>query len=335
MSSTLQPVPRLAWIDVLRGLAVIGMIQTHVWNAFLHTSYDSMSWRQEWHFLSGLLAPAFLWIAGYMQGRSIRKAHREGRPVITMSRLKRLGVIVLLAYGLHVPWNFWPTGDFSRESWRIFLQVDILHCMTVSLTLLLLMGRASARWFDLLTSLGIGIAVFGAPATQHWQTGYLFLDVFINHETGSLFPLFPWFGFCAAGCLASRWEVSWKTYLTVSLILIALGMWLTPHGYLQPSFFFKRLGWLGLGVTAIGLISPLFAPRWLQLAGRESLLIYVVHLLLIYSILIDGVPLDHWIGHTQSLAATAMIFFAILIACMLLAWGNEWRKQRAKPRAPV
>ena len=41
------------------------------------------------------------------------------------------------------------------------------------------------------------LAVFAAPAAQHWQTGFLVVDAFLNHNTGSLFPLFPWFGFCA------------------------------------------------------------------------------------------------------------------------------------------
>lgn len=328
MSSSLYSTQRLAWIDVLRGVAVIGMIQTHVLNAFLHTSHDSMGWRQEWHFLSGLLAPAFLWIAGYMQGRSIRKAHSEELPVITMSRLKRLGVILLLAYGLHVPWNLWLSGDFSRDSWRIFLQSDILQCMAVSLLLLLLMGTLQARWFELLTLLSAALAIFFAPAVQHWQTGSLFADAFINHETGSLFPLLPWFGFCAMGCFTSRWAVSWKTYLPFAITLIVVGLWLTPHGYVQPSFFFKRLGWLGLLVTAIHLISPFFAPRWLQLAGRESLLIYIVHLLLIYSLPIHGVTMDRGIERTLSLLNSELIFIAVLSGSLALAWLNDWHKTR-------
>lgn len=326
MPSALSSANRLVWIDVLRGVAVIGMIQTHVWNALLHPSYEATGWRQEWDFLSGLLAPAFLWIAGYVQGRSVRKAQRENRPVATASRWKRLGIIALIAYGLHVPWGYWLAGEFNRESWRIFLQADILQCMTVSLIVLLLLGRVRGWGFDLLTLLGLFLAVFLAPAAQHWQTGSLFLDAFINHETGSLFPLFPWFGFCAAGCLASRWEVSWKTYLPCALVLIAVGLWLTPHGYVQPSFFLKRLGWLGLLVTATSLVAPLFAPRWLLLAGRESLLIYVVHLLLIYSVPVQGVALDQALGRTQSLLNCELIFIAMLSISLGLAWLNDWRK---------
>jgi uncharacterized membrane protein len=319
--------PRLAWIDILRGVAVIGMIQTHVLNAFLHPSYGSHSWHDEWRFLSGLVAPAFLWIAGYMQGRSIRKAHRDNLPVFNLPRLKRLGVIALIAYGLHVPWIPWFSGDFGQDSWRVFLQSDILHCMAVSLTALLLLGLVPSKWFDWCVSIFIVLAIFCTPAAQSWQTGTLFLDAFLNHETGSLFPLFPWFGFCALGCLASRWEVSWKVYLPVSLALVVIGISLSPDGYVQPSFFFLRLGWLGLFIVVISLMSPRFAPRWLQLAGRESLLIYVVHLLLIYSVPIAGVSLDRWIGRTQSLSASGLIFLAVSGISMALAALNERRKR--------
>lgn len=331
MPDSIKPANRLVWIDILRGVAVTGMIQTHVWNALLHPSYHATAWWHEWNFFSGLLAPTFLWIAGYIQGLSIRKAHREERPVVTASRLRRLGVIVLIAYALHVPWNFWMAGDFGRESWLIFLQADILQCMTVSMTLLLLMGNLQRKWFDPLTLAIIALVVFAAPSAQHWQTGFLVVDAFLNHNTGSLFPLFPWFGFCAMGCLASRWTVSWKTYLPCALALIAVGLCLTPHGYVQPSFFFKRLGWLGLLVAAISLISPLSAPRWLQLAGRESLLIYVVHLLLIYSLPVHGITMDRGIGRTLDLLNSELIFAAVLSASLALAWLNDWRKKR-QPR---
>ena len=34
------PRPRLTWIDLLRGVAVVGMVETHVMNALLDASYD-------------------------------------------------------------------------------------------------------------------------------------------------------------------------------------------------------------------------------------------------------------------------------------------------------
>lgn len=322
--------PRLTWIDLLRGVAVVGMIETHVMNTVLSAEFDGAEWRHQLSFYNGLLAPAFLWIAGFVQGLSIRKAQREGRPVVTATRLRRLGFIALLGYLLHVPWDRWLAGDFGAESWRIALQSDILQCMAVSLTLLLLAGMARVRGFDAITGLLAAGFVFLAPASQHWHTGVVGIDAFLNHNGGSLFPLFPWVAFCATGCLMSRWEVSWKTLVPASLVFIALGMFFVPetYSYVHPSFFAERLGWLGLLITVVWLAGQKFAPAWLQLAGRESLFIYVAHLLLLHSIPWHGTTLNLWIGRTLPLWATACVFLGVLGVCLVLGWTNELRKQR-------
>ncbi len=330
------PRPRLTWIDLLRGVAVVGMLETHVMNVFLDADYDHAGWRHQLSFYNGLLAPAFLWIAGYIQGLSIRKAQRMAQPVVTVARLRRLGMVAIIGYLLHVPWHLWGAGTFSAESWRIALQADILQCIAVSLTMLLIAGTAGSRWFDGVTLALTGFFVFAAPAAQHWLTNLPFLDPFINHDLGSLFPLFPWVGFCAMGSLGSRWEISWRTVLPVALGFILLSMIFKPTGYsyVHPSFFAERLGWLGLLITLVWVISQRFAPAWLQLAGRESLLIYVSHLLLLYSFPYHGTTLNLWIGHTLSIPVTVGIFLIVLFLCLGLAWLNEKRKLRARAASP-
>ncbi len=64
-----------------------------------------------------------------------------------------------------------------------------------------------------------------------------------------------------------------------------------------------------------------------MLASRESLLLYVVHLQLIYALPIQGQPFNIWLGRTQSLPATLLWFVAVLAASLLLAWANERRKR--------
>jgi uncharacterized membrane protein len=322
--------PRLTWIDLLRGMAVVGMVQTHVMHTFLDARFDETRWMHQLSFFDGLLAPAFLWIAGFVQGLAIRKAQQQGRPVATVARLRRLGFVALIGYFLHVPWWQWGAGDFSAETWHTALQVDILPCMAVTLALLLFAGMARGVWFDVVTLVLAGFFVFAAPAAQQGHTGLLFVDGYLNHNTGSLFPLFPWVAFCAAGSLASRWEMTWKNLLPVSLAFIVIGDVFAPtsYSYVHPAFFAERLGWLGLLITAVWLFSQKFAPAWLQLAGRESLLIYVAHLLLLHSIPWGGVTLNLYIGRTLSIPYTVLTFLIVLGICLGLAWLNEWRKRR-------
>ena len=329
--------PRLAWIDLLRGVAVVGMIETHVMNALLDAKFDQAGWRHQHSFYSGLLAPAFLWIAGYVQGLGIRKAQRDGRPVVSWARLRRLGMVALIGYLLHVPWHLWGKGDFGAESWSIALQVDVLPCMAVSLALLLFAGLARGVWFDVVSLLLAAFFVLAAPAAQQWRTGMIGVDSFLTYDgTKSLFVLFPWVGFCVMGSLASRWEISWRTLLPAAFVFIALGTLFASatYSYVHPAFFAERLGWLCLLILAVWLFSQKFAPAWLQLAGRESLFIYVAHLLLLYSIPWRGKTLSMAIGHTLSIPVTAIVFLIMLMICLGLAWVNEKRKQHGRAAVP-
>lgn len=321
---------RLAWIDLLRGLAVIGMVETHVVNTFLTTRFDDTVWRTELNFYNGLLAPAFLWIAGYVQGLSIRKTQGQNRDVFTWVRVRRLLVVALIGYLMNVPIGDWLTGNFNAETWRHFFTVNILPCLALSLAGILFLGHVCGRWFDLITATFALFFVFVAPLAAHWHTGIMPLDAYLNRESGSLFPLFPWFAFCAAGSITSRWQIQWKAQIALGLLLIFVGttFMTNPFSSLHPAFFAERLGYLSLVATAIYLVSAKVAPRWLQFAGRESLFIYVFHLMIIHCFPIGGTTLDKWMGQTQSISSTALIFAGILGVSLLFAWFNEWRKKQ-------
>lgn len=332
------PARRLSWIDLLRGLAVVGMVETHVLNVFLDARFDSAPWRGEVSFFNGLVAPAFLWIAGYIQGLSIRRSHARGGRVASGARWHRLGVVAGIGFLLHVPWHLWGQGNFGLESWRYLLQVDVLPCLALSLGILLAVGCLGARWFDLVTlALGLGFVVL-APVAATWHPGIPLLEGLLNREEGSLFPLFPWLGFCAAGSLASRWRMENLVWLGLGGLLAWMGdaLAMGPFSSLQPWFFVERLGWLLILVWGVNRVSLFFAPAWVQLAGRESLLVYVLHLVLLHSLPAGGgLTLDRRIGQTLSVGETLAVFAGLLTLCLLAAWFNEWRKARAKERENV
>jgi len=327
---------RIAWIDMLRGFAVIFMVETHVVNTFLATPYDEVWWRPELDFLNGLMAPTFLWIAGYMQGASVGRSHVKGTPVFTWARLRRLGLVAFLGCFMGAPWHLWSVGDFSAAGWEHFWRINILPCMALSLAMLLLAGHFGGRRHDIAVTVLMLISVFGAPLLTEAQTGILPIDAFLNRKGGSLFPWFPWFGFAAVGYLASRWPVHWRTYLLASFVLLLLACFLEPDAFssAHPTFFMVRLGSLALIVTAIWAIAHWVAPRWMLLAGRESLFLYVIHLLIIHcSPAGGGTTIDQRFGHTQGLGQTFFIFAGVLFVSLLLAWANEWCKLKSRPKA--
>lgn len=334
MTPACEQSARLAWIDLLRGLAVVGMIETHVINAVLDARYDEAVWLGKLMSWDGLIAPLFLFIAGYAQGLAIQKAHAAGRDVLNASRIRRLALIFAIAYAIHLPWGLWIKGDFGPETWRILFQADILQCMAVSLFTIAVVGHVAGCRHLLLTGALAGLAIFLAPAAMHWHSGVGAIDAYLNRNSGSLFPLFPWFGFAACGCLASHWASDSTTRKAAWLALGGIGILISPYisptpWFSQhPSFFFERLGWLLIFCVIAQGVASRFSPRWLMLASRESLLLYVLHLQFIYALPLNGKPLNLWLGRTQSLLNTALIFIAVLAMSMLGAWLNEKRKLR-------
>ena len=329
------PSSRLAWIDVLRGLAVLGMIETHCVNAFLDSSFDGAPWLHQLSYFNGLVAPTFIWIAGYIQGRTVRRSMAQGRTVLSRKRLGRIGQIALIGYLLHLPWPLWIAGDFSAESWRILLQTDVLQCLAASLLVLLLLGQYFRRGFDA-ALLVITLAVVAlAPWMWQWHSGNMLVESWVNRGSGSLFPLFPWFAFAGAGALSSRWEPKLWTFGAFGLAFAIAGTALAPYPFHSehPSFVLMRLGYLMVGVGVVHALAQRLSFGWLLLAGRESLLLYVSHLVIIYSLPITGKPLNQIIGHELSVPAVALVFVGLMSVCLLLAWVNEWRKSQSLTEA--
>src|SRR6185436_1734934 len=59
---------RVAWLDLFRGAAVLVMIETHVVNTFLAAALRENGWFALLNYVNGLVAPSFLFIAGFVQG---------------------------------------------------------------------------------------------------------------------------------------------------------------------------------------------------------------------------------------------------------------------------
>ena len=56
---------RYTFIDLLRGWAIILMIEPHVFNTFLLPELKQTGWFGVLNFINGLIAPAFLFVSGF------------------------------------------------------------------------------------------------------------------------------------------------------------------------------------------------------------------------------------------------------------------------------
>jgi uncharacterized membrane protein len=319
---------RLEWLDFFRGAAVQAMIETHVVNTFLSGADRSEAWFSLLNYFNGLIAPSFLFIAGFAQGMSWRES--AVKPFVFARRARRLLVIAAVGYALHFPW-----GDLAAARWadalRTGSQVDVLQCLAVSLMIVAvvqwLVWCVPGRWRLAVQvcacALLLAGAVYVALRVQEWSGRPVPLAAFVNGRTGSLFPLFPWMGFVLAGVLAGVFLGNPVACLIGAVVLGGVCFEWRPVvvSALHPEFFVERVAWV-LGLAALCQWAAWWwRPRAVLFAGRESLAMYASHLLVIEWIAAAGVP-----RAALSLPGAALIFASVLVAAFGAALALvRWR----------
>ncbi|MEI7906598.1 MAG: heparan-alpha-glucosaminide N-acetyltransferase domain-containing protein, partial [Bacteroidota bacterium] len=261
---------RFVYIDLLRGWAVIVMIEVHVFNAFLIPAIKEESWFKVLNFINGLVAPSFLFIAGYS---FVLIAQRKWNDYLTLSplfwkQLGRISQVLAVGYALHLPFfSFNKLLSLSWQEWGVFWKVDVLHAIAVSLMTLLvlvLITRTQKRYFIAVALLAAAI-IGGSPLMYDRNIDHLLPEPIGNYFTAahrSQFPLFPWMAFVLCGGLTSQLLVWWKETVEeqkiflrfflagISMIVISLIADMFPfsvfpeHNFWRasPEFFFIRLG---------------------------------------------------------------------------------------------
>ena len=327
----------MEWLDLFRGAAVLAMIETHVVNTFLALPLREAAWFGWLNWFNGLIAPSFLFIAGYAQGMSWRPG--AARAGAFARKAKRLLWVAALGYALHFPF-----ADLALRRWadalRMGSQVDVLQCLAV--TLLGVLGaqalagflpeaRRRAAGLAVVALLGVAVVAL-APLSAGWSGGPVPLAAFVNDRTGSLFPLFPWaaFVFCGvvAGAFAAR-SAGWLLVAAGGVKGCALLLSDGTFSALSPAFFCERLA----GVLALAAlcqwIARVWTPRGVLFAGRESLVIYASHLLVIEWAAQAGVPRGgFW------LPGIALLFAAVIAAAFAVAFAKtRWSARTARQPA--
>jgi uncharacterized membrane protein len=306
---------RLEWLDLYRGIAVLVMIEAHVVNAFLSNAGWPVEWRVRLDYVNGLVAPAFLFIAGYSFGlSSLREV--AARPAAA-PRLVRLAGIAALGYAMHLPWAELGAGQWS-DALRLGTRMDILPCLAGAIAMLVVISRFNPRWTMPLVSALMAATIFAAPRAAEW-TGPAPLVAMFNQSTGSFFPLLPWAAFAFAG-FSMRGNEPRLAAFALPVLASAAAVFVLGRADLSPvsaAFFFERLAWILVLVPVCGWVAAVHSPRLVLFAGRQSLALYVVHLLLI--------SLLERLGWTRLGAIPTVALLAAIMAVTFLAAG-VWQR---------
>jgi uncharacterized membrane protein len=312
---------RLLWLDGFRGAAVLLMIQTHVVNTFLARGLRDLAWFGWLDYVNGLVAPSFLFIAGFSVGLAMRNG--SGKPVAVGRKAKRLLEILALGYALHFPMMEIWQGRW-KEAWMVGTQVDVLPCIAVALAVLIGVqwfarrfsrGTGEWVWTGMLAAL-IGLSVMGAQWLQFWKGAPAPLVAYANQTTGSLFPLLPWAAFVFAGAWwgsvrdSARYKDKGWVFPLVWLCVGFIAAWWRGQSVfspLLPAFFVERVAWVLL--LAEGCRAARFweGRVWVRFSGRESLWMYAVHLVVISAVTFAGMR-----EASLGFPGLGVMFFAVL-----------------------
>ena len=353
---------RLMFADWLRAWALLAMIETHVFNAFLAAQLRDSQWFRHLNFLNGLVAPSFLFVSGFVflvaSQKRMDQLRTLGKPF--WKQVARIGMVWLIGYALHLPGLPRLLAGPTAEEWSQFYRVDILHCIAFT-------------WLFLLVSLvairgaGLRIAVWTAGtlaltglAPLVWSLDFrpaLPLPVagYLNEKTQSLFPLIPWSGFMLAGAICASWFLAArgkgkeKRFMAglaaTGAVMVLLGNLLPPLRILpegataawhaDPRSFLSRLGIVLLVLAACWVYGLYRSPRKSLLldVSRESLFVYVAHLLVIYGAFWMGRSLADIVGRTQRPLSCTLS--SVALAAVMMGTARGWgavKRRRSLPR---
>jgi uncharacterized membrane protein len=351
---------RYGFVDLLRGLALVVMVETHVVNAYLPAGSRQSPFFFWLAFLNGLVAPSFLFASGYslvLQG----SRHWDDWLHFRMPfwrHLRRLGFIVILGYLIHAQHlrlsQYLISGDpdISRRA----LQVDILQCIVASLLITHALILTVRTRFRLAYAAGATAIAISVATPSIWTLDFagrlpLALALFLNPGGVSLFPIFPWAAFLLAGSVASCLFLSSVEAGTGPRFMRRLsitGAGLIGAGLLGRLIPFSLPGYQDFFLTSplylairLGCVLLLLAALWrmerigvwfsrsVVTAGQESLLVYGLHLFIIF-----GLLRNRYLGRILGLEAGyagCFILSALLIILMLWAahFWHSFKRQHS------
>jgi uncharacterized membrane protein len=306
---------RLAFIDVARGLAVILMLQTHAYDAWLRPELRETSFFRWSQLIGGLPAALFLFLMGVSGALASEKARIRGARASDLVRVGLKRALLLLAAAFAFRFTMFLASD--RPEWEAVFRVDILNCLAASLALLTVVEIAVLRNARLVTA--VAIACWIAMATPFvWDSGLFdglpvrWAGYLSGRVENSSFPIFPWAAYAFAGhAIGTSIALFGNARTRVMTGLLFAGLLLPPlsqffdglgtlgprYEYWRTSpnlvlyktgvllcvlvacFGFERLSEAVRGPLGAGL--RLFGDALLQM-GRTSLFIYCVHVDIVY-----------------------------------------------------
>ncbi len=350
---------RLTYIDWMRGLAILVMIEAHVLDAWTRPSDRQTLAYGISAILAGFAAPMFLFLAGVSVALAASAgARKSGSVAHAAARVRRRGWQV---FGLAYLFRFQAYILNPKAMLAGVLKVDILNIMGPSIV------AAAAVWQWARDDRRRVLAFSGAALVVTLVTPLVrttpLLDPlppvvqwYLRPAPGrNNFTLFPWSGFVFAGALigvivdrarglsAERTLHAWTAPAGLVFAAACYAGSYLPSIYADsrfwtssPMFFLLRVG---IVTSTLSLVyfwerRPRLLGAWWKGAspmvvfGSASLFVYWVHVELVYGVFSE--PLHRTLPFAQAVAAfVAFSLFMFGLVLLKNAGVDRWKRWRA------
>jgi hypothetical protein len=332
---------RLGYLDWVRGLAAVVMLQGRVFDSFLRTDLHGSGAFTVSQFAGGMPPAVFLFLLGITFAFLMDSQERKGVSPAARWRtgMKRAGYLFAVAFLFRLQLWAFATG---QSPWTDLLRVDVLNCMGFALLVFAAMAFfRTAERIRLCAILGFAIAVAspvvsglegaGLPWIVH---GYLLPDHL-------LFGFFPWAAYVAFGMSAgSILRIARTDQIPTVMQWFAWGglaMAFSAYTFsgMGISIYAKSDFWLNspaLVLIKVGVVliliafawiwnvqRPVQSWSWVRQFGLSSLLVYWVHVELIYGRALGA--LKGFLTVPETVLAAALTI--LLMLGLSMVWTNR------------
>lgn len=345
---------RVIFIDLARALAVVFMLYGHTVDALLAPAYRSGPVFDIWQFQRGLTSCLFLLLSGFAFSIATTRhwaSHLAPSPAL-LKRIRRFALFIFLGYAIRFPVpSLFGLEHATDAEWRQLIGVDVLQLIGVTFLAVqaLVMVSRSRRVFSVLAvSLALALTLLTPWAwSVDWSArAPAWLAAYLSPNSGSLFPLVPWSAFVLAGAALGQIYARWgaahhvryanRALLIPGAALIIAALWLTerqvflfgttPHSYVPGNILLRA----GACLIIVGLIAHASRgigqlPHVFGAVAQESLLIYVLHLGIVYgSVWAPGLLNVYGVSRTP--LQLLPIVLTLIATMTLAAYGWNWLK---------
>ncbi len=350
---------RIISIDITRAIAILIMLGNHIVHATLNAKFIGTPSYNSWEYYRSFTAPLFLTISGcvFFVATKIHWDKHKFFDTGFKKRIYRGLFLILLGYILQLPGKYFSSFEVLQgtEYFRL-VGANILRLIGLMLIILEIM-IASIRRENIFALVSGLLFIAGAILSPFiWQIPWgdfpqNILMGYLNGNPGdsitlySVFTIFP-FGFYMFGGILIGWfwtresvisysAKRWVILLFTGFIMLYIGYlinnnidqeWMNPRT--KPAPFFRHFGAAILIIVVVDMICKMVKPpKFLRIAGGETLAIYFLHMPIVYGSIYNH-GLWQRVGQTKSLAYSLFTF--IFIAVILISVVNGWAYLRKK-----